>query len=137
MPRAIGQAMSIVGALVIGQAAVEAGLISPSMVIVVSLTAISSFVLPAYNIGISVRMLRFPLMGLAALAGIYGIFTGVGIILVHLCSLRSFGVPYMAPFAPYVKSDQKDSLIRFPKSGLTLKSQSIQSKAPKQMEGDE
>lgn len=121
MPRAIGQAVSIVGALVIGQAAVEAGLISPSMVIVVAITAISSFALPAYNIGIAVRLLRFPLMGLAAAAGLYGIFIGIGCILIHLSSLKSFGVPYMAPFSPFNSDDQKDSLLRLPKSGLAMR----------------
>ncbi|WP_159881284.1 spore germination protein [Paenibacillus puerhi] len=131
MPRAIGQAVSIVGALVIGQAAVEAGLVSPSMVIVVALTAISSFVLPAYNIGIAVRLLRFPLMGLAAAVGLYGIFIGIALMLVHLCSLRSFGVPYMAPFAPFNMKDQKDSLIRLPQIGLSLRSNSITPKQKK------
>ncbi|MNJ68765.1 Spore germination protein A1 [compost metagenome] len=131
MPKAIGQAISIVGALVIGQASVEAGLVSPGMVIVVSITAISSFVLPAYNIGITVRILRFPLMGLAAAFGLYGIFFGIGLILVHLCSLKSFGVRYMAPFAPYDMSDQQDSLIRLPKIGLSLGVNSIKPKRKK------
>lgn len=125
MPRAIGQAVSIVGALVVGQAAVEAGLISPGMVIVVSITAISSFVLPSYNLGIAVRLLRFPIMGLAAVAGFFGLFIGVCIILLHLCGLKSFGVLYMSPFAPYNKNDMKDSLFRFPKKGLSLASSSI------------
>lgn len=131
MPKAIGQAVSIVGALVIGQAAVEAGLISPSMVIVVSITAICSFVLPAYNMGIAVRILRFPFIGLAAAVGLYGIFIGVGILLVHLCSLKSFGVPYMSPFTPFNLSDQKDSLLRLPKVGLSLRPNSIGSKQKK------
>lgn len=131
MPRAIGQAVSIVGALVIGQAAVEAGLISPGMVIVVSITAISSFVLPAYSMGIAVRMLRFPLMGLAAAVGLYGIFIGFGLIATHLCGLKSFGVPYMAPFSPFNMRDQKDSLIRLPKMGLALRISSIAAKKKK------
>ncbi|MFC7680116.1 spore germination protein [Paenibacillus sp. GCM10028914] len=125
MPRAIGQTVSIVGALVIGQAAVEAGLISPEMVIVVAITAISSFALPSYNFGIAVRILRFPLMALAAVVGLYGIFIGVGLILIHLCGLKSFGMPYMAPFAPFNLEDQKDSLFRLPKVGLRMQSQSI------------
>lgn len=131
MPRAIGQAVSIVGALVIGQSAVEAGLISPSMVIVVAITAISSFVLPSYNMGIAVRILRFPLMGLAATVGLYGIFIGIGILLVHLCSLKSFGAYYMAPFAPFNMSDQKDSLLRLPKIGLSLRINSMNTKQKK------
>ncbi|WCR26238.1 spore germination protein [Paenibacillus thiaminolyticus] len=128
MPRAIGQAVSIVGALVIGQAAVEAGLVSPGMVIVVAITAISNFSFPAYNMGIAVRILRFPLMALAAVAGLYGIFIGLGLMLVHLCGLKSFGVPFMAPFAPYNRFDQKDALIRLPKIGLSQRAQSIGTK---------
>ncbi|UNK16848.1 spore germination protein [Paenibacillus sp. N3/727] len=118
MPKYIGAAVSIVGTLVIGQAAVEAGIISAAMVIVVSITAISSFVLPAYNMSIAFRMMRFPFMGLAASFGLYGIFVGCIALVLHLCSLRTFGVPYMAPLAPLIPSDNKDALFRFPHSLL-------------------
>lgn len=128
MPRAIGQAVSIVGALVIGQAAVEAGLVSPGMVIVVAITAISNFSLPAYSMGIAVRILRYPLMGLAAMAGLYGIFIGIGMIMVHLCSLRSFGVPYMTPFSPFNLREQQDSLLRLPKVSLAERIHPINTK---------
>lgn len=122
MPKSVGQAVSIVGALVVGQAAVEAGIISPSMVIVVSITAISSFVLPAYNLGISVRILRFPLMLMSALFGLFGICIGVGLIIIHLCSLQSFGTPYLSPLTPLKIKDQQDTLVRLPKRGLFLRS---------------
>ncbi|TDL51816.1 spore germination protein [Paenibacillus dendritiformis] len=128
MPRAIGQAVSIVGALVIGQAAVEAGLVSPGMVIVVAITAISNFSIPAYSMGIAVRILRYPLMGLAAMAGLYGIFIGIGMIMVHLCSLRSFGVPYMTPFSPFNLREQQDSLLRLPKVSLAERIHPINTK---------
>lgn len=114
MPRTVGQAVSIVGALVIGQAAVEAGLVGPAMVIVVSITAISNFVIPSYNMGISIRMIRFALMMLAASFGLYGMLIGTIILVLHLCSLRSFGGPYLAPFAPFIKEDQKDNIFRLP-----------------------
>jgi len=115
MPRSIGSAMSIVGAFVIGTAAVEAGIISAAMVIVVSITAISSFVSPTYDIAIAVRMLRFGFMALAASFGLYGVTIGLIALILHLCSLRSFGVPYMSPLAPFNISDQKDTFIRLPK----------------------
>ncbi|WP_342048342.1 spore germination protein [Bacillus sp. OTU530] len=118
MPRAVGQAVSIVGALVIGQAAVEAGIISASMVIVVSITAISSFIIPAYNLAISVRILRFGMMGLAASFGFLGVIVGIIAVMQHLCQLRSFGVPYMAPFGPMVMADQKDAILRAPWWGM-------------------
>ncbi|WP_274310051.1 spore germination protein [Solibacillus daqui] len=114
MPRSIGTAMSIVGAFVIGTAAVEAGIISAAMVIVVSITAISSFVSPTYDLAISVRMLRFGFMAIAASFGLVGIMIGLIALLLHLCSLRSFGVPYMASLAPFNLSDQKDTFIRLP-----------------------
>ncbi|WP_163539574.1 spore germination protein [Gracilibacillus sp. YIM 98692] len=114
MPRAVGSAISIVGTLILGQSAVEAGIVSPAMVIVVSLTAISSFVLPHYNIAISVRMIRFCFMILAAIFGLYGIILGLIIMVLHLASLRSFGIPYLSPMAPMGIKDQKDALIRLP-----------------------
>ncbi|CAM4480890.1 MAG: spore germination protein [Paenibacillus macerans] len=114
MPRNIGAAISIVGTLVIGQAAVQAGIVSAAMVIVVSFTAISSFILPSYNMSIAFRLLRFPYMALAASFGLFGIIAGVIVLVLHLCSLRSFGIPYMAPFAPLIPADNKDSIIRLP-----------------------
>lgn len=120
MPRVIGSAMSIVGAFVIGTAAVEAGIISAMIVIVVSITAISSFVSPSNDIAISARILRFAFMGLAASFGLYGIMIGIIALILHLCSMRSFGVPYMTPIAPFNISDQKDTFIVIPKrTGVT------------------
>lgn len=118
LPRAVGQAVSIVGALVIGQAAVEAGFVSPAMVIVVSITAIASFATPSFAIAISARLIRFALMVLAALFGFYGILIGMILMTIHLCSLRSFGVPYMAPLAPLILENIGDTFIRFPLWGL-------------------
>lgn len=114
MPKAVGSAISIVGTLVIGQAAVEAGLVSATLIIVVSTTAIASFVFPANDLSIATRLLRFPLIGLAASFGLFGIVIGVVLLIIHLCSLRSFGVPYMSSMAPYIKEDQKDTFIRLP-----------------------
>lgn len=114
MPKTVGQAVSIVGTLVIGQAAVEAGIVSAGMVIIVSITAISSFVIPAVNLSISVRMIRFVFMGLGASFGLLGLFIGVVLLVIHLNTLYSFGVPYMQSFSPFVWSDQKDTLVRLP-----------------------
>jgi spore germination protein KA len=114
LPRAVGQAVSIVGALVIGQAAVEAGFVSSAMVIVVSITAIASFATPSFAIAISARLIRFALMFLAAMFGFYGIIIGILVMTIHLCSLRSFGVPYMSPLAPLIPSNLGDTLFRVP-----------------------
>ncbi|TXK84789.1 spore germination protein [Paenibacillus sp. N3.4] len=118
LPKTVGQAVSIVGALVIGQAAVDAGLVSPAMVIVVAITAIANFVIPAFNMGISIRIMRFILMIFAATFGLFGITVGLIGMVQHLCSLRSFGVPYMAPMAPFVLIDQKDTILRLPQWSL-------------------
>jgi spore germination protein KA len=114
MPRVIGPAISIVGALVIGQAAVQAGLVSGAMVIVVSFTAIANFVIPYFNMASAVRLIRFGLMIMAGTLGLFGILAGVVPILTHLVSLKSFGVPYFMPYAPFYKSNMKDLLIRVP-----------------------
>ncbi|GJM79477.1 hypothetical protein HMSSN139_19730 [Paenibacillus sp. HMSSN-139] len=115
LPKSIGQSVSIVGTLVIGQAAVEAGLVSAAMVIVVSITAIANFALPAFNVGISARMLRFILMGIAASFGLYGIIISMIVLGLHLCSLESLGVPYMTSVAPFRWKAQKDTLLRLPR----------------------
>jgi len=118
LPRPVGQAVSIVGALVIGQAAVQAGLVSATLVIVVSFTGIASFIFPAYSLGIAVRMLRFPLMLIAGTMGLYGILLALLALLIHLAGLRSYGVPYLAPVAPLSVSGLKDVLIRMPWWGM-------------------
>ena len=114
LPGPIGPTIGIVGALVIGDAAVTAGLVSPAMVIVVGLTTISSYANPNYNAAISLRILRFPFMIAAATFGLYGIMILLFLLLIHLSQLKSFGVPYMGPFGPLNLKDIKDSFIRVP-----------------------
>lgn len=112
MPRPIGQAVSIVGALVLGEAAVQAGLISNTMVIVVALTAIASFVL--VPLGDSIIILRIFFALSAMFMGLFGILAGMILVLVHLAKLRSFGVPYLYPVAPGNVQGLKDVLIKAP-----------------------
>lgn len=114
LPSPIGQTVSIIGGLVLGQAAVQAGIVSPAMVIVVALTGICSFTTPAFNMALSVRLLRFLIVVVSAFMGLYGISIFGLIIIAHLCSLRSLGVPYMSPMGPFVPEDQKDTFIRSP-----------------------
>ncbi|AKL97132.1 GerA spore germination protein [Clostridium aceticum] len=116
LPGAIGSTIGIVGGLVIGQAAVEAGIVGPLMVIVVAITAIASFAIPSYNAAISIRMLRFVVLFAAAAFGLYGIMLVILLVLIHLCSLKSFGIPYLSPFTAWVQnlSDLKDTVVRSP-----------------------
>lgn len=114
MPRAIGPAISIVGALVLGQAAVEAGFVSAAMVIVVSITAIASFCIPNTSMADSLRIIRFMFMIFASFLGLYGIFISIIGLVLHLCSLKSLGVPYMAPIAPVLPGQNTDVVFRAP-----------------------
>ncbi|GHI01317.1 spore germination protein [Neobacillus kokaensis] len=115
LPKAVGSAVSIVGALVIGQAAVQAGIVSAPMVIVVATTGIASFAIPRYNLGTALRMVRFPMLLLAGIFGLYGIVIGFIALIIHLVNLRSFGVPYFTPIAPQIPTDIKDVLMRSPR----------------------
>ncbi len=114
LPGPIGPTIGIVGALVVGEAAVSAGLVSPVMVIIVAVTTIGSFASPSYSAAIAIRMLRFPVMLLAGMFGLYGIMLFLIVILIHLSSLKSFGVPYMTPLSPLNLSGMKDLFIRAP-----------------------
>lgn len=117
LPKAVGQAVSIVGALVIGDAAVSAGLVGAPMVVVVALTGICSFVVPTLTDVTTVT--RFVLLILSGFAGMYGVILGFAGFLTHQLSLRSFGVPYMSPLAPLNVADLKDVLIRAPWWAMT------------------
>lgn len=112
LPRPVGQAVSIVGALVIGDAAISSGLVGAPMVVVTALTAISSFVVPSL-VDVS-TLARFILILLAGFSGLYGVMLGFIAFMIHQVSLRSLGVPYMSPLAPSTFSDLKDVVIRAP-----------------------
>ncbi len=112
LPKAVGQTVTLIGGLVIGQAAVDAGIISAIMIIVVSITGITEFVNPALRELIVVS--RLILMLLGAFLGLYGIVCGLIIFLYYLTSIKSFGVPYLYPIAPYDKKGMKDFIIRAP-----------------------
>jgi spore germination protein KA len=124
LPRPIGAAVSIVGALVIGDSAVNAGLVGAPVVIVVALTAITSFVIP-FQVE-SITLIRLGLIVFAAIFGLFGILNGLLLILIHLAALRSFGVPYLAPLAPWVTADLKDILIRAPLWAMLKRPRSLE-----------
>lgn len=114
IPKSIGQSVSIIGALIIGTAAVQAGIVSAAMVIIVSLTGIASFIIPHFDLALAIRLLRFPIMFMAAMFGLYGIACGLILIYIHLINLKSFGLPYLSPLTPFVKQDMKDTFVRVP-----------------------
>jgi spore germination protein KA len=112
LPKAVGQSVSIVGALVLGDAVVSAGFVSSTMVIVVAFTAIASFVVTSHSDAESI--IRFVMTLLGSALGLFGITIGTIGILIHLSALRSFGSPYLSPLAPISWLDLKDTFLRFP-----------------------
>lgn len=114
MPRALGQAISVVGALVLGQAAVESGLVSTPMVIVVATTGIASFTIPSLDMYTGTVLPRYILLFLGGFAGLTGLFCGIVILVMRLISLRSFGVPYMEPLAPVISNEIPNVFFRRP-----------------------
>ncbi|HPV01746.1 MAG TPA: spore germination protein [Clostridiales bacterium] len=123
LPKPVGQTVGIVGAIVLGEASVQAGLISPIMVIVVSATAIASFAVPAQTD--SGTILRYIFLALAGIAGGFGVILGLLVTLLHLVSLRSFGTPYLWPIAPLNIAGLRDFLIRMPLWMLSRRPQAI------------
>lgn len=111
IPSVIGPTIGIVGALILGQAAVAASIVSPILIIIVALTALSSFAVPNYSAAFSLRVLRFVFILLAAVLGFYGLAFGVMALSIHLVSLKSFGVPFMSPVAPY-RRPNRDRIAR-------------------------
>lgn len=114
LPGSIGQVIGIVGALVIGQSAVEAKLASPILVIIVAITAISSYIVPQFSTSYAVRFMRFPMIFAAGTFGAFGIAMVTIWLLIHLCTLESFGEPYLAGLAPARFKDIKDIIFRVP-----------------------
>lgn len=114
LPAPIGQTVGIVGAIVIGQATVQAGVVSNIMVIVVSLTALTSFIIPNHDMSATIRLIRFPMMLMAALFGALGVGIGMMVLIAHLIELQSLGTPYFSPLSPVRFADWKDLIIRLP-----------------------
>jgi spore germination protein KA len=113
IPTVLGQTVGIVGALILGQAAVMANIVSPILVIVVATTALGSFTIPNYGLSLPVRFGRFLFIGLAGTFGLYGIAAGLFLVSAQAASLRSFGVPYLAPSGPH-QPGSPDVVVRGP-----------------------
>jgi len=117
LPGAMGNTIGIVGGLIIGQAAVEANLVSPIVVIVVAFTALSSFAIPNEELATSFRILKFYMIALSAWLGLFGFLASALSILIHLAKLRSFGIPYLMPYVGAELNgyeDERDALVRYP-----------------------
>jgi len=110
MPKYSGMALSIVGALVLGETAVQAGIISPPAVIIVAVSGITLFTVPDQVSAVTILRLAFTIIG--GIAGFYGIIIGFVFLISYLMTFDNFGTPYFAPYAPYVKGDNKDGIMK-------------------------
>ena len=121
LPSQLGNTIGVVGGLIVGQSAVEAGIVSTIVVIVVALTAIASFAIPNEAFASVFRLLKFVTIAASALYGILGFVLAMLMLVFHLASLDSFGVPYMAPIVsgPYRDDGYKDFVVRSPIKNLT------------------
>ncbi len=118
LPQTIGQVVSIVGAVVIGQAAVDANLVSPVVLIIVALTAISSFTMPNQDFSNALRVWRMVFVLLSSMIGLFGLSLGGILLLNHLSSMEVYGIPYLAPFVGEEGKQLQDSIFRLPLSTL-------------------
>ena len=112
IPNKFGGSASILGGLILGDAAVEAGVVSPIMIIIVALSMISSFVFSYNSIVHLIRYYRFFILVLCTIFGLYGLFIGLFILITNISSVTSFGYPYTYPFDPLIMEDLKDSIIK-------------------------
>lgn len=110
LPAKVGQTLSVVGGIIIGDTAVKSKIVSPSTLFIVGVTVISTFVIPNYDMSVAIRVMRFPMLILANFLGILGIGIGWFFIFVSLCSTDSFGVPYFS----IKQNDMKDLVLRAP-----------------------
>ncbi|WML40247.1 spore germination protein [Neobacillus sp. OS1-2] len=114
LPTKVGQTMGIVGGIVIGQAAVDAGFTSNILIIIIALSALGSFTTPSYLMGTAIRIIRFPIIVLAGLWGGIGIMIAFCFFLIHLLKLDTLGTPYLSPAYPFRWKDLGYSMFRFP-----------------------
>lgn len=130
LPSPIGQTIGVVTGIVLGQAAINSKLASPGIIMVVASTTVATFAIPNYCMAMATRVLRLPMILLAAMFGTFGFSFGWLIILTHLTSLESMGVPYFSPLAPTRYADLKDSVSRVPLFRFKQRPVSIPNKNP-------
>ncbi|MCH5138911.1 spore germination protein [Clostridiaceae bacterium UIB06] len=114
LPTYIGTTIGVVGGIIIGQASVNAGVVSNLFIIIVAVTAIASYVVPNYEFGLTIILLRFILLVMSSFFGIIGVIVGIVYIIIHLLSLESLGQPYLMPIMPLKLGDLKDAFVRLP-----------------------
>lgn len=134
LPKSIGQTVSIVGALVVGQAAVQAKLLSPATVIIIAITAIAGFTMPNQDFSNALRIWRFVFVVLSSIIGMFGLTFGMIFLLFHLCRMETYGVPYLDPFVSNEDEQLQDTLVVFPMSLMKKRPSSLNPINKKRME---
>ncbi|MBP3414345.1 MAG: spore germination protein [Clostridia bacterium] len=121
MPKNVGTAISIVGGIIIGDAAIQAGLISPLLIIIIGITTMASFTLPSYTLASSFRLMRYFILALASILGILGLAVGIILTVTLLAATQSFGARFTSPFMPLQKHDAAKSIIQMPIRKRTMR----------------
>lgn len=119
MPNSLGMALSIIGALALGNTAVDAGIISPPSIVVVAISSVALYIIPDQISETRILRLLFTVFG--GVAGLYGVVTSFIIMMTYLTSIKSFGVPYFAPYAPSVRIDKKDGFVKRDVQSMTTR----------------
>ena len=114
LPNPVGDTVSIIGALIVGQAAVDARVVSPIAVIIVAFSGISSYTMPSRDLASAIRLLRFANVLAAAMGGIFGVATALALTVWHLCTIESYGISYLHPFVDDSGNGWLHSLLRLP-----------------------
>lgn len=128
LPKAMGPTVGIVGALIIGQASVQAGIVSPIIVIVVAMSAITSFALPNYTFSLGCIVLRLFMVFMASVLGLYGVVMGWIYIAIHLASLDNFGIRYLSDYSPYDMTNFMDTIIRISETYIYKRPTNLETK---------
>lgn len=125
LPSGVVLTVTIFASITLGQQAVEAQLVQPATLVVLAASYVMSSVVPIYSLTLAYKGLTFRFIFLATFLGLYGVLVGLIILLLHLSSLRSFGVPYLSPIAPFQPQDQKDAVLRFPIKHIIVNDKSL------------
>jgi len=123
LPKSLGSTLGIVGALILGDTAIKSGLVSPPAVLVAAMSIITMYIIT--DLSPQVSLLRFFFALIGGILGLFGLIIGAVLLVVYLTGLDSFGAPYLAPYAPYIKEDTKDGLVKAPVNAMLTRPKSI------------
>ena len=125
LPNAVGQTLAVVGGLIIGDAAIRAGLTSPTLLVVIATTAVATFTLVNQTLAGTVSILRIGILLAASFLGLFGFILSLFTLLVYLSNLRSFTVPYLAPVSPFSFRDFKNTMLKLDNSDVKRRPQML------------